>query len=155
MKHFLTKTFCLVFLLLGLSPWAHASARTPKDDRGFTLPDLGFVGAIPCGIDNSTTTLAVLCMSGAGIAYGVISSSVAAADYVEFRDSNTANTSSVKFVTVWHQTTGVAQVIPGTSVTVFPVPIRFQNGLSINASATPGVNRGFWSILYRPRTATE
>lgn len=143
------------YLLLALFTLAltsvEASVRTPVDTRGFTVPTVDWVGAIPCGVDSSTGTNSVLCGSGAGIVYGVIASSLAATDFITFRDSATANASSIALHSVFATGTGAnASGASTTQLIKLPRPIKFSNGISVTASAAPGSTRSRWTILYRP-----
>src|SRR5438045_2691164 len=111
-----------VLLAVGLSISAFAADSVPTDTKGnFTQPS--FAGASTCLITNSTGTTALLCATGPGIILQVIGSSVATTDYLTFRDSATANTSS----------TELARISQGNLAGVFIYP-RFKNGLSVNAS---------------------
>ena len=152
------KKSLLIILALALSSTVKAAVNAPKDQAGKPLYSIDWVGAIPCGIDSSTGTNAVLCGSaGRGVVYGVIVSSVATSDYLVFRDTNTANTTSSVVTSVF--ATGTNAVASGASTTQliqFPVPIRFTNGISVNATVAPASGtRSRWTILYRPLAATE
>lgn len=151
------KLFYVLGLALTLSGLAHAAVQAPRDQRGQVLDTINWVGAIPCGIDSSTGTNVVLCGSaGRGAVYGVIVSSVATTDYIVFRDSATANTTSNVVTSVF--ASGSGSINSGASTTQlikFPVPIKFTNGISVNANSAPGTTRSRWTILYRPLTATE
>lgn len=152
------KIFWLFVLALALPSFVHAAVNAPRDAKGKVLSTVDWVGAIPCGIDSSTGTNVVLCGgTGRNAVYGVIISSIPSTDYLVFRDSATANTSSSIAATVIAN--GSDANATGASTTLFfkfPVPLKFTNGISVNASAAPASStRGRWTILYRPLAATE
>lgn len=151
------KKLILLFLSALAVSGVHAAVQAPRSTQGQTLSSIDWVGAIPCGIDSSTGTNAVLCASGRAMVYGVIISSVATTDYIVFRDSNTANTSSTAAGITWGSGTGsIASGASTTQLIRFPVPMKFSNGISVNASSSPGsTTRARWTILYRPMSATE
>lgn len=123
-------------LTMGLSISVFAADSTPVDTKGNETP-VAFAGRSVCVIGNSTGTTAVLCASGSGVILQVIGSSVATTDYLTFRDSASANTSSAELFRL--QQAGIV----GTFV--YP---RFKNGLSVNASAAPGIVTGAWAVIY-------
>jgi hypothetical protein len=144
--------FLIAFLAVSLS---EAAVNAPRDTRGESLHTIDFVGAIPCNVDISTGTNAVRCGSAErGVVFGVIASSLAAGNYVVLRDSNTANTSSTVSTTIFADDPGADEGGDITMIHKFPVPIRFLNGISVNASAAP-TGAGRWTILYRPLNAAE
>lgn len=152
------KLLLALFLSASFAYEASAAVQAPRDQRGVVLDTIDWVGAIPCNIDASTGTVAVLCGStGRNVVYGVIASSVVATSYLVFRDSATANTSTFIKATVFGS--GSDSVTSGAATTQFfrfPVPLLFDNGISVNASFTPSASgRSMWTILYRPLTATE
>lgn len=148
------KLFLFLFTTLALSA-VHATVNAPTDRQGRALSTIDFVGAIPCRIDSSTATNAVLCGSaGRNIVYGVIVTSVAATNFLVFRDSATANTSSGISVSLLAETGSEDEGAATTLIHEFPVPIRFLNGISVNNTGTL-VGEGSWTILYRPMSATE
>lgn len=148
------KIFLFLFSALAFST-VHARVRAPVDFRGTAVTTVDWVGAIPCGVDSSTGTNAVLCASGRSIIYGVIISSVAATDFLVIRDSATANTTSTALHAVWGAGTGsVASGASTTQLITFPKPLKVTNGISINASVAPGSTRSRWTLLYRPMDDT-
>lgn len=145
------------FISLSLISVAKAAVPTPLDQQGHTVPVIDWVGAIPCSIDVSTGVNAVLCGSaGRGIVYGVIASSIAATDFLVFRDSTSANLTSSTLTVVFANGTGANATGNSTTQLIkFPVPIKFSNGISVNDFTAPAGNTQRWTILYRPMTATE
>jgi hypothetical protein len=132
------KKYLVVSLLAaGLSIPAFAADRTPVDDKG-GVTDPRYAGASTCMITNSTGTTALLCSTGAGVVLEVIGSSVATTDYLTFRDSATANTSSTEMLRISQANLAGVKVYP-----------QFKNGLSVNASVAPGPATGAWTIIYR------
>lgn len=149
------KAFLFLLSVIAVS-LSYGAVEAPRDTKGDTLNTIDWVGALPCRIDSSTGTNAVLCGSAntRNVVYGVIVTSVTATNFIVLRDTNTANTSSTKALSLLadneHEDEGVA-----TSMMVkFPVPMLFTNGISINASVAPA-GEGSWTILYRPLKATE
>lgn len=132
MKKLLTATF----LSLGLSTAVLAADLVPVSSKGDTTP-AQFAGNATCVIGNSTGTAAVLCASGSGIILQVIGSSVATTDYLTFRDTSVANTSSAMLTLIDKNSLNGVYVYP-----------RFKKGLSVNASAAPGVTTSAWTIIY-------
>lgn len=131
------KLVAVSLLTLGLSISVYAADSVPVNTKGDqTHP--AYAGSKTCMITSSTGTAAVLCTSGSGIVLQVIASSVATTDYLTFRDSATANTSSTELSRI--QNSGLPAVY------VYP---RFNNGLSANASAIPGPGAsGAWTVIY-------
>lgn len=84
-------------------------------------------GGKPYKSINFSATAVIAC-KGPAVLYSVVSSTGATSDYVVFRDSATANTSSTPVVRVGLATTGVTNV-------TFDPPIQFVNGISVNAPA--------------------
>jgi hypothetical protein len=82
-------------------------------------------------ITASATAIGVCLAPGGGALYSVVASTGAATDYIVFRDSNTANTTSTELIRIGQ---GVATL---TNVTFDP-PIQFKNGIVANAPATTG-----------------
>ena len=153
----MNKKLLLTLVFLGLSV-AHlqASVSPPRGSDGKTLPTVDWVGAIPCSVDSSTGTNAVLCASGRAVVYGVIISSVANTHYMVLRDSATANTTSSTATIVFANGSNANSTGEASQMFRFTVPIRFTNGISVNLSNTPTTGNGpRWTILYRPLTATE
>lgn len=143
-------------LFFGVVVKGVCAVNPPRDSQGVSLPTIDFVGAKSCVIGNSTGTAVVLCATGRVVVYGVIVSSVPTTDFVVFRDTSTANFTSSTATVVYasgsnSNATGVA-----TQFFLFPVPMKFSSGLSINASVAPTAGNGSsWTILYRPMNATE
>lgn len=133
----MNRLFLASFLTVGLSISAFAAVTVPLDQTG-SPANPAFSGTHTCLITSSTGTAALLCTTGSGTILQVIGSSVAATDYLTFRDSATANTTS----------TELGRVSAGNLTGVFIYP-RFNNGLSVNASVAPGVVAGAWTIIYR------
>lgn len=135
----------IVAMLLALgfiaSP-SFAAVDVPNNQHGEAINDSILAGADSCVIDNSTGTTALLCTTGAGVVLGVVNTSTTATDFLTFRDSATANTSSAKLMVVG--ATAVNSRVDGPLA-------RFSNGLSVNASVAPPVATGHWTILYRKR----
>jgi hypothetical protein len=125
------------FLTLGLSISVFAADSVPVDTKGGpTNPS--YAGRSTCMITSATTTLPVLCATGAGIVLEVIGSSVVATSYLTLRDSATANTSSTELLRVSDEDLAGVKFFP-----------RFKNGLSVNASSTAGPGAtGAWTIIY-------
>lgn len=124
-------------LTLGLSIAAVATETVPVDTKGNeTHPQ--FSGVSTCLLTASSTTLPVLCATGSGIILQVVASSVTTTDYLVFRDSATQNLTSTELMRL--SASGIAGMY------VYP---RFKNGLSVNASATPGPGAtGAWTVIY-------
>ena len=132
MKKLLTASF----LSLGLSISVMAADSTPVSTKGdATHPQ--YAGQSTCMIGASTATAAVLCASGSGIILQVIGSSVATTDYLTFRDTSIANTSSAMLTLIDKNSLNGVYVYP-----------RFKKGLSVNASAAPGTTTSAWTIIY-------
>lgn len=134
----MNKIYLATLLTVGLSISAFAAQSTPISTTEKPWIEARYAGVSTCEISNSSSTNAVLCTTGNGIILQVIGSSIAATDFLTFRDSNTANTSSA---TLLHLTQGSTPI----GGLVFP---RFKNGLSVNASVAPPVGTGFWTIVY-------
>lgn len=138
-------------LVFGVAVKGMCSVKPVQDVTGVSLANTDFAGAIPCAIDNSTGTNAVLCFSGRAMVYGVSVSSVTNTDFIVLRDTATANltssTGTIIFANGWNaNATGVA-----TQTFKFPVPMKFNNGISANVSVAPTSGNGpRWTILYRP-----
>lgn len=112
-------------LALGLSISAFAADTTPVDTHGgSTTPN--YAGSKTCVISASTGTNDLLCATGAGVILQVIPSSTTT-DILVFRDSATANHSSTVLASV-----GGAAV---AGIYIYP---KFNNGLSVTASAANG-----------------
>ena len=132
------KKFLVVSLLAaGLSIPAFAADSVPVDTIG-NATDPRYAGSSSCMLTFSTGTSALLCTTGPGVILEVIGSSVTTTDYLTFRDSNTANTSS----------TELARISQGNLAGVYVYP-RYKNGLSVNASGAPVPATGAWTIIYR------
>lgn len=139
-----------------LTSRVQAAVQTPLDSQGHTLPTVDFVGAIPCGIDSSTGTTAVLCASGRAVVYGAIASSITATDFIVLRDSGTANVTSSTATVIFAAGTGSNSSGANTTQTIkFPVPLQFLNGISVNDNSAPSSGAARWTLLYRPLKATE
>jgi hypothetical protein len=121
----------ICFCLLALPAWAWLQ---PVDANGKPATSLDFVGGEAYTIIGSTS--AALAHSGPCLVYGYSIDGTSASDYIEFRDSATANTSSTKKVARQYSTTAGAY-------RTFPVPIVFDNGVSFNLSSD-----GFNATLY-------
>jgi hypothetical protein len=147
----------LFFLAFAVAATAiEAAVRAPQDVRGDSLETIDWVGAETWSLGNSTSTSAVLIGSGRIVVYGVTASSIAATNYLVFRDTATANiTSSTKTIVYANGTDANASGASTTLTIKFPVPMKFTNGVSVNASAAPTADTGSWTILYRPLAATE
>lgn len=141
-----------LFLMVGflLASVTSAGVRVPLDTKGNSLNTVDWIGATPCNIDIATGTVAVGCgTAGPAIVYGIIASSIAATNFVVFRDSATPNATSSTATIVYAAGTGSNS--SGSNTTQFfkfPVPLKFSNGISINANAAPVVG-AVWTILYR------
>ena len=146
------KKLLLAVVAVLMSGPAFASVSAPKDSQGDTLPTIDFVGADTCRLSSASTTAASLCVSGAGMVYGVVASSCAITNYVVMRDSATANTSSTPLATNVCEDSGADE--DGTLLFKYPAPLKFSNGLSANMNATL-TGAGEVIILYRKRTAAE
>ena len=147
------KLFIATAVFLAFSGLAKAAVYQPHDYDGSPVNTIDFVGALPCLIDSSTGTNAVLCGSiGRGIVLGVMSASVTATQYLVLRDSATANVTSTTSTVVF--ASGASAGANTSVMWKFPVPIQFQNGISVNASAAPA-GTSTWIILYRPLKSTE
>lgn len=132
--------YLLMFALtLSLSIPAMA-LEVPVSQKGALITHPGFAGAKTCVIDNSTGTAALQCADGSGVVVEVIGSSVAATDYLTFRDTDTANTSSAELLRVSQGNLSGVKVYP-----------HFQNGLSVNASVAPSPASGAWTVIYVPK----
>lgn len=150
------KLLLLVSLLFGMSLKTWAAVGAPRDSIGFPLDTIDWVGAIPCNIGTSTGTNSVLCGSGRIVVYGVIASSVPTTDFLVMRDTATANQTSSTATIVFANGTGASATGVATQTFKFPVPMKFSNGLSINAIPAPTSPNGpGWTVLYRPLAATE
>lgn len=124
-------------LSLGLSISVLAVETTPVDTKGNETPQ-AYAGKSTCMLTASSTTLPVLCATGSGVILQVIASSVTTTDYLVFRDTATQNLTSAELTRI------TASTIPG--IFVYP---RFNNGLSVNASATAGPGAtGAWTVIY-------
>lgn len=155
----------VLFLALSLlAIRSQAAMVTPKDDRGFTLPTLDFVGANPCNLSASTGTTLLTCGTAntRNVVYGVIASSLAFTDYLSFFDSTTTTLgtgimSTATVVYNWNGSSTTAATTAASNFYKFPVPIIFNSGVVIRASASPSTGNGVsrWTILYRPLRATE
>jgi hypothetical protein len=135
------KLFVASLLALGLSIPAMAAkgaSEVPRNVKDESL-DPRFAGVSTCMITNSTGTAALLCDTGAGIILEVIGSSVATTDYLTFRDSATANTSSTELARITQSNL--------TGIKMYP---RYKNGLSVNAAVAPVAGTGAWTIIYVP-----
>ena len=147
--------FLFVSALMALST-AHAAVGAPRDTKGNSLNTIDFVGAIPCTIDSSTSTRAVLCGSAErAIVYGIIFSSSASTNFVVLRDTNTANSSSAAAAFIYNDDNGADESGEATLMQRFPVPMRFTNGISANVNAAMSGTGSAVTILYRPLKATE
>jgi hypothetical protein len=124
-------------LTLGLSISVSAADLVPVNTKGEqTHPQ--YAASSTCMLTASSTTLPVLCATGSGIVLQVIASSVTTTDYIVMRDTATQNVTSTELLRL------SASGIAGTYV--YP---RFKNGLSVNASATPGPGAtGAWTVIY-------
>lgn len=136
MKYFLTLALALSLSVPALA--AKGALESPVTQKGNTA-DAEYAGTNTCVVDNSTGTTALLCDSGKGIILEVIGSSVTSTDYLTFRDSDTANTSSTELLRVSQGDL--------SSVNVWP---RYSNGLSVNASVAPDAGSGAWTVIYLP-----
>lgn len=139
-----------------------ATVRPPADYRGESLETIDWVGADTCYVGAANGTSTLICSSGTAIAYGVLASGVALNQYLVIWDTNTsagasAYNSSLSTKTIVYCSSTTAISSGGTSQTFFlkfPVPMKFNDGISIAAGTTQtGSNN--WVLLYRKRTATE
>lgn len=135
------KLFIVSLLAVGLSVPSFAAkgaSDVPVDNKGGVL-DSRYAGVSTCMITSSTGTAALLCDTGSGIILEVIGSSVATTDYLTFRDSATANTSSTELARLSQANLAGLKTLP-----------RYKNGLSVNASVAPGAVTGAWTVIYLP-----
>lgn len=128
--------FTASILTLGLSISVYAADSTPTTLKGEVNNPM-YAGRSTCLITNSTGTSNLLCTTGSGIILQVIGSSVAATDYLTFRDTATANGSSTELM----------RVSQGNLAGVYVYP-RFKNGLCVTASAAAPATSGAWTIIY-------
>lgn len=143
------------FMTLGLISNLKAAVPAPLDAQGHTLPVIDWVGANFANIDSSTGTNAIVLASGRNVVYGVIASSMQAANFLVFRDSATANVTSSTATTVFPAGTSATTTGQATTLTIkFPVPLKFNNGICVVSSLSPQTG-ATWTILYRPLAATE
>ena len=143
------KVFLFLLALIAVS--TVEAVNPPKDQRGNTLPTIDWVGASPCVIDASHGAGAVGCSTGTAIVYGVIASSVAGTNFLVFRDSATANVASSTAAIVYP--VGSSFGSNTTQLIRFPVPLKFNNGISANLNTTVQTG-GIWTILYRARSSS-
>jgi hypothetical protein len=141
---------------LFVSGSAFAGVKAPKDANGSTLPTIDFVGAETCRLTSADSTNGKSCSATPAVVYGVLVSSDSATNYMVFRDSATANTSStVKFV-LWNDDQNADEDVTKTLIHRFPVPVKFSNGISANVNAAISAGtQSDWIVIYRPLTATE
>ncbi len=170
------KIFLFSLIALGITnAWA---IQAPTSANGSGLP-IEYVGYQYANIDAGTGTAAIIINStgtngrsiGPAVVYGVITSSISQADYLVFKDTTgvgniagylatqstltTLNLSTAMVVQNWMQnqaSTLTAQIpFPTLNLIKFPVPIRFNSGILVQASGAPPTNGGVsrWTILYR------
>lgn len=176
----------LTFLVAsGLSALSWSAVVTPQDQHGGSLYTTDFVGAIPCDIDNSTGTAAIICNStgtngvaiGPGIVYGVITSSIAQSDFLIFKDTTgignisgylapqstltTLTLTTIAVIGNGYQnllsSSSFMPTFPQTNLIKFPVPLLFKSGILVQLNAAPLSNQGVsrWTILWRPLYTTQ
>lgn len=133
------KVLVLAGLLMCMSISAFAGSRhsyvVPVNQAGVTD-----TYALPCtpsalvSTDNTALTVYGVGRSTplaeAGMIYWLAITPATAGDYVTFRDSNTANSSSTEFLRV------EAPTITATTLWQFDPPMSVVNGLSINVSSS-------------------
>ena len=151
------KFYIAALLLMGVAAKGWSAVGAPQDTRGTALATIDWVGAIPCNIDSATGTIAVTCLQGRGMVYGVIASSIATSTFLTFKDTATSMAGSLAIATsavVWGSgSESNASGAGTTQVFTFPSPIRFLKGIMIQTNTAP--SGGYWTILYRPMAATE
>lgn len=137
------KRLFTALLGLMLAAPAFAGMDLPTDQGGIPVADAQLAGGDTCVIEASSATRPVLCVTGKGVVLAVLASSLAATtDFLTFRDSATANTTSTKLGVF-----GFGAQNGSTSNVVF---FRFTNGLSVDSSAVQG-GAGVWTVIYRKR----
>lgn len=149
------KVFLFLLSVLAVS-LSYGAVNAPKDTKGESLDTIDWIGALPCNIDASTGTQPALCgainiTKRKYVVYGVMYSGIPVSNYLVFRDTNTANTTSSTAAVVFASSS--TQFAGGTSTTgffKFPVPLRFTNGVSVNVNVAPASGLERWTIFYRP-----
>lgn len=124
-------------LVLGMVSASYAAIPVPTDKQNLQVQNPAWAGASTCDIGNSSGTQDVICATGKGVVFAVISTSGTSipADFVTFRDSATAN----------HTSTALFYAAGNFTPTVGP---QFTNGLIATNSASAGTNEHY-VILYR------
>ncbi len=149
----------LAFLCVG----ARAAVAPPRTDNGTSLQTIDFVGAKPCVVTMSAS-VATLCIStltalpARGIVYGVIASSISASEYLVFRDTTGSGVAASTVALVYNYTSSLSSGgfgTAGTNYIKFPVPLSFQNAISVIPSAADIGGNSIWTVLYREMKATE
>lgn len=129
----MNKSLILALTLIVFASFGYAGTRNrwmvPVNQTGATD-----TYALPCSpvtinVAQNTAVTPVLALSEAGMVYWAAIVPATAGDYLVFRDSATANTSSTALATF------EAPTITDTKFIQFDPPIAVANGLSINVSS--------------------
>jgi len=148
--------FLGIMLVAGLG---FGAVNAPLNTTGDQLNSIDWVGADTCNIDYSTAAFVpILCEDEAVVVYGVVITSAPTTTFIVMRDTSVATINAVAATkTIVGAATygGSAMAVNVTHTVKFPVPIKFNYGLSVNVSATPTIGGSVWTILYRKRSATE
>lgn len=154
-----SKLIALFLSVIVFSSSVRAAVNAPRAGNGDPLPTIDWIGADTAQLDAANTTLPTVIATGSAIVYGIIVSSVQFGSYMIFRDSGTANVQSATSTIIFHSSQAVS--VPagnaGSNLThyyKFPVPIKFNNGVCVNLSATVGSSGGVgtWTVLLRQRS---
>ena len=126
------KVLLLAVFIASFSLTAYATTRNsyqvPVNQTGAT--DSYALPCTPKYIAAATgDVVPLLALDEAGVVYWVALTPATAGDYVVFRDSGTANSSSTAFLNV------LAPTITATTLIQFNPPIAVVNGLSVNVSS--------------------
>jgi len=133
MKEIKSKVLLLAVFLVSFTVTSYATTRNryevPVNQAGVTDSY-----ALPCtpkyiAAVHQSAVVPLLALDEAGMVYWIAITPATAGDYVVFRDSGTANSTSTAFLNT------LAPTITATTLIQFDPPISVTNGLSVNVSS--------------------